>query len=187
MRFPSRTLSGLSTATPDQWQAFAVVDILQLVAVTLTLLQVAIWLAGTRARLMWWSLGRGGGRRHRGAALVARVVVGDRLPLFLRAYLTAETGSLFPALPWAAYVFFGAGLGLWYVRQDAAVRATAGAHDLPQDWVAPMIVAGVLLHQLPWAPFGDVYFWTISPNLFLVKAGSVLVGRRRRHPADPPR
>ncbi len=39
-----------------------------------------------------------------------------------------------------------------------------------------MILAGVLLHQLPWAPFGDVYFWTISPNLFLVKAGSVLVG-----------
>jgi hypothetical protein len=41
---------------------------------------------------------------------------------------------------------------------------------------AGMIGAGALLHQVPWAPFGAVYFWTLSPNLFLVKAGSVLIG-----------
>lgn len=173
MRFPSRTLSGLSTATPEQWQTFAVVDILQLVAVALALLQVATWLAGTRVRLMWWTL----------CAAAAVVVAAPfswhaswsaAAPLFLRAYLTAETGSLFPALPWAAYVFLGAGLGLWYVRQDEAVRTTAGVRTFLRLGGA-MILAGVLLHQLPWAPFGDVYFWTISPNLFLVKAGSVLV------------
>ncbi len=173
MRFPSRTLSGLWTAPPEQWKVFAVVDILQLVAVTLTLLQVATWLAGTRERLMWWA----------GAACVAVVAAAPftwqpgwaaGLPPFVRAYLTAEAGSVFPAVPWAGYTFFGAAMGLWYVRQDKGVRNELGATALLRLGPA-LILAGVLFHQVPWAPWGDVYFWTISPNLFLVKAGSVLV------------
>jgi len=173
MRFPSRTLAGLPWATPEQWQLFAAVDILQLVGVTLTLLQFATWLARTRDRLMSWALG---------AAVVVILIAPvawsatatDQVPLFLRAYFTYKTGSLFPALPWAAYVFLGAALGLWYVRQQpVSPRAASGTAFL---WLgAAMIASGALLHQVPWEPYGEIYFWSISPNLFLVKAGSVLV------------
>jgi hypothetical protein len=174
MRFPSRTLAGLSTATPEQWQMFAVVDILQLVAVTLTLLQFLTWLAGTRERLMGWSLAAAGAAVLAAPLAVHAGWVSD-VPLFVRAYLTAEGGSIFPALPWAGYVLFGASLGLWYARQSQPERDAGSAKSLLYLGGA-MVAAGTLLHQLPWAPFGEVYFWTISPNLFLVKAGSVLVG-----------
>jgi uncharacterized membrane protein len=174
MRFPSRTLSGLPSATPEQWQAFAVVDILQLVAVTLALLQVLSWFAGSRHRLMAWSV-------VAAAAVVVATPVAwragwaTRVPLFLGAYLTADTGSIFPALPWAAYVFLGAGLGFWYVQRDDATRNAEGTRTFWRLGLG-MLGAGAILHQLPWAPFGDIPFWTISPNLFLVKAGSVLLG-----------
>jgi len=173
MRFPSRTLSGLPAATAQQWQDFAVVDILQLVAVSLTMLQAWTWLASSRERLLAWSL----------AAAAASVAVTPavwsaawtaEVPLFVRAYLTAATGSLFPALPWAAYVFFGAALGLWYRTGGLEARDDAGTRVF--SWLGTaMAAAGALLHQLPWAPLGDVYFWAASPNLFLVKAGCVLV------------
>lgn len=174
MRFPSRTLAGLSTVPPEQWQTFAVVDILQLVAVALTLLQVLTWLAGTRERTMAWSLAAAAAAVL-AAPLASRAGWLSHVPLFVRAYLTADGGSIFPALPWAAYVFFGASLGLWYARQSQSVRNTGSATSFLYLGTA-MAAAGTLLHQLPWAPFGDVYFWTVSPNLFLVKAGSVLVG-----------
>ena len=81
---------------------------------------------------------------------------------------------LFPALPWAAYASSGQAW-MWLVRQDAGIRNAAGAKALLALGVS-MVAAGTLLHQLPWAPWGDVYFWTVSPNLFLVKAGAVVAG-----------
>ena len=38
-----------------------------------------------------------------------------------------------------------------------------------------MVAVGVLAHQAPLSPYGNAEFWLVSPNLFLVKAGSVLV------------
>lgn len=173
MRFPSHTLSGLSSATPAQWQAFATVDILQLVAVTLSLLQVGAWVARSRGTLMAWSL-VAAGAVVLSAPFASSARWTGEVPLFLRAYLTYDTGSIFPALPWAAYVFFGAALGLWYVRRESEERSPVTG-TVFFFLGAGMVASGALLHQLPWAPFGDVYFWSISPNLFLVKAGSVLM------------
>lgn len=55
MRFPARSISGLSTISTAQWQTFAVVDVLQLIAVVLTLLQVGVWLLRTPGKFMIWS------------------------------------------------------------------------------------------------------------------------------------
>ena len=174
MRFPARSLSGLSTITPAQWQAFAVVDVLQLIAVTLALLQLAVWLLGSPRTFMAWSFSAA-------AAIVlvtpmaAHVAWAEAAPLFVGAYLTSNTGSIFPALPWAAYVFFGAGLGVWYARPAPRREADDHAPAFLTIGLA-MIAGGTLLHAVPWSPYGYVEFWTVSPNLFLVKAGSVLIG-----------
>jgi hypothetical protein len=174
MRFPSRSLSGLSTISPDQWQSFAIVDVLQLVAVTLTALQIAVWLLESPRAFMAWSLGAAAA-----TVLVAPVVShlgwGATAPTFLRAYLTSATGSLFPALPWAAYVFFGAALGGWYARPGPGRTARECVPAFLAVGLG-MVAGGTLLHAVPWSPYGAIEFWTISPNLFLVKAGSVLIG-----------
>ena len=174
MRFPARSFAGLAAVSPAQWQTFAVVDILQLIAVTLTLLQVGVWLLDSPGRLMAWSLGA--------AAVtvlvtpfVSHAVTAHDARIFLGAYLTAGTGSIFPALPWAAYVFFGAALGVWYSRPAAVGPGTDRAPAFLKIGLG-MVAAGTLLHALPWQPYGAIEFWAVSPNLFLAKAGSVLIG-----------
>ena len=32
------------------------------------------------------------------------------------------------------------------------------------------------MHAVAWTPYGAIDFWTVSPNLFLVKTGAVLIG-----------
>jgi hypothetical protein len=39
-----------------------------------------------------------------------------------------------------------------------------------------MIAAAALIHAIPFSPYGAVEFWTVSPNLFLVKGGAMLIG-----------
>lgn len=174
MRFPARTLSGLSTLSPAQWQTFAVVDVLQLIAVVLMLLQAGVWLLGSPGRLMAWSFGAAAATVLV-TPVVSRFAWAQAMPVFLGSYLTSATGSLFPALPWAAYIFFGAGLGVWYARPRPVRKAPDHAAVFLTIGLA-MAASGTLLHAVPWSPLGAVDFWTLSPNLFLVKAGSVLIG-----------
>jgi uncharacterized membrane protein len=169
MRIPVRPLSQFHRVTASQWQAFSAVDILQLVAVTLFVLQVLTWLCRTS-------------RRFGVAALSASAFVvlttplvwnaAPAVPLFVRSYLTMETGSLFPLFPWGAYVFLGAALGVLYVNHPLA--ATRGGRGFALIG-ATMMTTGVVCRLLPIAPYGPTEFWTVSPNLFLVKAGAVLI------------
>lgn len=173
MRFPARSLASLSVVSPEQWQTFAVVDVLQLVAVTLTALQVAVWLTGSPRAFMAWASGAAAATVLV-TPLISPAAWAASAPIFLRAYLTAATGSLFPALPWAAYVFFGAALGAWYTRPAPGPAAGDCATAFLLAGLG-MVAGGTLLHALPWSPYGAVEFWAVSPNLFLAKAGSVLI------------
>ncbi len=174
MRFPARTLAGLSTLSAAQWQTFAIVDVLQLIAVTLALLQVGVWLLASPRVFMRLAFAASA-LAAVATPFASRVDWASNGHALLGAWLTTNTGSLFPALPWAAYVFFGAGLGVWY----AGPRAAPAADDRARTFLkagAVMVVVGALLHVLPWSPYGAIDFWTLSPNLFLVKSGSVLLG-----------
>jgi hypothetical protein len=169
MRIPVRPLSQFSHLTAAQWQAFSTVDILQLVAVTLFTLQVLAWVCRTP-------------RRFAVAALSAAAAVvlatphawnaAAGVPLFARSYLTMATGSLFPVFPWGAYVFLGAALGTWYAEHPVA--ATHGGRAFAITGAAMMATAAAC-RLSPLAPYGPTEFWTVSPNLFLAKAGAVLL------------
>jgi hypothetical protein len=100
---------------------------------------------------------------------------GPSIPLALSAYFSGSAGSLFPVFPWAAYVFFEAAAGSWFAARSA-VQPTVPRGRTALAVGSGMIAAGLLFHALPWSPFGAVDFWTVSPNLFLLKAGVVLVG-----------
>ncbi len=191
MRIPISPLTEIGRVTAEQWQAFATVDILQIVAVTLALLQALAWLASSPRRLAGYA-GVAAALVVLLAPLAWRFGPSVGVSVFVAAYLSASTGSIFPVFPWAAYIFFGAALGAWFVtysarQPDAATdERTAGAplRALPQPHAVSfaflyaglaMIALGVLLHLVPLAPYGALDFWKVSPNLFLVKAGSVLV------------
>lgn len=173
MHLPVRSVLELPRTTAEQWQAFATVDVLQLVAVTLAVLQAGVWLVRSRRALAWWSLAAASSIvLATPIAWTANRVV--TLPVPVSAYLTGATGSIFPLFPWAAYLFLGAALGLWYEESDT-VQRTAKSGWGPLAAGAALLGSGLLLHKLPWSPFGPVDFWTVSPNVFLIKSGAVLV------------
>jgi uncharacterized membrane protein len=171
MRIPTRPLSHLWQSSHAQWQAFSQVDILQLVAVTLALLQAATWLARSRRGLAVSALGAAG-LVVAATPLLWRADRTTGLPLWVASYLSDRTGSLFPLFPWAAYILFGAAAGLWFVARrersgGAAVAFLVGGLG--------MLAAGLVSQSVPLAPYGPIDFWRVSPSLFLVKSGSVLV------------
>lgn len=174
LHLPVRSVVDLPRATPEQWQSFAVVDVLQLVAVTLAVLQIGVCLTRSRRRLAVGTL-----------VVAASVVLAtpvawtanwtSAVPVMVASYVTGATGSLFPLFPWAAYIFLGASVGLWYADSGMVRRAVGGGWAVLGAGIG-LLTAGVLMDAVAWTPYGPVDFWTVSPNLFLVKTGAVLIG-----------
>jgi uncharacterized membrane protein len=183
MHLPGGSFSELSQGALEQWLAFVTVDVLQLIAVSLLFLQAAVWMVRSRG-----GLGT--------VALVAAVLIvlvtpfawkaasTPSIPLAVTAYLSGTAGSLFPLFPWGAYVFFGAAAGSWYQEKVTLSFSPSVTEKESVTFSAKrvlaygvgMIAAGALIHAIPFSPYGNVEFWTVSPNLFLVKGGAVLIG-----------
>ncbi len=93
------------------------------------------------------------------------------LPLWLAGYVTETTGSLFPVLPWAAYVLVGAGLGQIYAHW--------GGGDLRRYANLALLVPGTLLVVAGLTLDGRHVFgsgmWSFIPPQFLVRTGSCLL------------
>jgi len=170
MHLPGGSFAELSQGGREQWLAFVTVDVLQLIAMSLLFLQAATWLVRSR---------RGLGTVAAVAAVLVVLVTpvswdagsASSIPLAVAAYLSGTAGSLFPLFPWSAYVFFGAAAGSWYQEKE---RVTFSAARVLTVGIG-MIAAAALIHAVPFSPYGAVEFWTVSPNLFLVKGGATLI------------
>jgi hypothetical protein len=154
------------------WRSFLAVDVLQVIGVSLILLQMLVLLSRTQTVFGMAAFGA--------AALLAvatpRAWAVDwtaTLPLWLASYLSPATGSQFPIIPWTAYVLLGAGLGQIYSHWGAARLGSFANFFLLAG--ATMVVSANLFGRLPLAPFGPSDFWSTSPNQFLLRAGCVLV------------
>ncbi len=171
MHLPGGSFAELSRGGLEQWLAFVTVDVLQLIAVSLLFLQAVAWLVNSPRRL---------GTVATVAAVVVVLVTpvawdagsASSIPLAASAYLTGTDGSLFPLFPWSAYVFFGAAAGSWYQERESVTFSAAKVLAV----AIGMTAAAALIHAVPFSPYGAVEFWTVSPNLFLVKGGAMLIG-----------
>ena len=98
------------------WQSFLQVDVLQVIGVTLIMLQLCVLFSKTQSRFTLVSL-----LMCVGIFAVTPVMYlvpwAEHLPLGLAAYLYAATGSAFPFFGWSGYIFAGATLGMWLFRQ----------------------------------------------------------------------
>lgn len=173
LHFPMARLTHLYGMTEERWRSFLVVDVLQCIAVMLTLLQGLVWLARTPERYASTAiLGC--------AAIVAltpamwRIDWTDQLPLGLAAYLSPATGSLFPLFPWGAYVLLGAVVGHLHAGRGIDRIADFGYRVLLPGGVG-LLLLSFIGTRVPWAPLGPTDFWSTSPNQFLLRAGLVLV------------
>ena len=143
LHFPAARFVDLPAVGGQGWRTFLAVDVLQLIGVTFIGVQLLVLAARTL-------------RAFTIATLVLAVVAlgftpvvwtidwAARLPLWLAAYLSPATGSLFPLFPWVAFVLLGAGLGQIYGRWGASnlARFANAALLLPGAAMLTLSVAG---------------------------------------------
>jgi uncharacterized membrane protein len=119
LRVPVVPIARLRTASDADWNTLLGVDVLQLIGVTFLGVQLLVML--TRSRRLFSIAAVG-------LALALTAISpwawstdwSGRLPAVVAAYLTPGTGSLFPLLPWSAFVLTGAALGQVYTQWGAA-------------------------------------------------------------------
>ena len=172
LHLPVYRLLDLPFATPENWRMFQAVDVLQLVGVTLIVLQLLALVSRSRRVFMVLSFV---------LALVVVFVTGPalridwtaRVSAWVAPYLSTATGSLFPLLPWSAFVLAGAGLGQIYSLWGAAHLGAFAR------WV--LLVPGAVLlalafvsQVLPYPQFlGNPFAW--PPTEFAIRTGPCLI------------
>jgi len=119
LHLPVRPLWKLVAVSEPQWRSLLAVDVLQLIGVSLLLVQALVLISRSRRVFMVVSF----------AVAIAVIAAAPYMwrtdwtrvmPEALAAYLSPATGSLFPLFPWVAYVLIGAGTGQVYARWGAA-------------------------------------------------------------------
>ena len=170
LHFPANRFAELANVSGQRWKEFLSVDVLQLIGMTFFGVQLLVLLTRSRRVFMLASF-----------VLAALLVVLTPaawatdwtrwLPLWLAGYVTETTGSLFPVLPWAAYVLVGAGLGQIYAHW--------GGGDLRRYANLALLVPGTLLVVAGLTLDGRHVFgsgmWSFIPPQFLVRTGSCLL------------
>lgn len=171
MRAPVAPLSRMATATDAEWRALLGVDVLQLIGVTFIGVQMLVLLC--RSRLVF-----GGVTIAISAALILAAPWAwsqdwsASMPAALAAYMTPNTGSLFPLMPWSAFVLTGAGLGQIYARWGAAHLTQYATRALLVPG-ALTVAAGTALNAYQYQVFGvSAYAWV--PGNLLLRAGVCL-------------
>lgn len=142
--FPANRLWDIPFVPDHAWPIFTSVNILQLTGATLIMFVLVA--AGTRSVAQ---LGRRSvitaGALLAAAPLATAIPWEHHLPLWVAAYLTPNTGSLFPILPFSAYLFVGVGVGAYLARIPSDVR---DRHIERYAWpVGVVIVAISMLMQ----------------------------------------
>lgn len=122
MVFPANRIFDLPYVPAQVWQAFFRVNILQLTGITLLLLMFVFSLTRSNRTFTIASLSIASGITFL-APFVEQVDWFAILPEWLASYLSYNHGSIFPFFPFAAYMFFGVGVGRYLQGIPAAERA----------------------------------------------------------------
>jgi uncharacterized membrane protein len=170
MRIPVRPLRELRWVGPEAWQWFLQFDVLQTIGFTLMVLQLLVLIlrstrrfavaTGSLALLIAFT-----------APLAWNSGFVNALPLGLRSALIGTTGSLFPLLPWSAYIFLGAALGTLYVTVGQSAPSLL-REAIPVGLL--LLVAGIGLERMSHQIYGDANFWPTTPHLFIARIGFVV-------------
>ena len=172
LHLPVSRLRDLAAVPEDRWQTFVAVDVLQLVGVTLILLQLLVMASRSRWLFMGVALGLAIVATL-GTPLIWSVDWPAVLPPFAAAYLSPASGSLFPLFPWMAFVLFGAGLGQIYAHWGAAHLPLFTTRALLLPGAAMVGLAGALRVSAPGA-FGAGP-GAFVPSEVLLRIGACLV------------
>lgn len=173
LQLPSSSLRPVIRGLPDDALARVLrVDALQVIGVTLLLCQLLTLLVRGRRTFVALCAALGSAVVLLGPAFW-RVPFHEHMHVGWAAYLTNQTGSMFPLVPWGGFIF--AGIVTAHLVGDVS-RTERRARLAP--WLA--LAGGGLallafgLDHSGFAPFGEHNFWKTSPWFFLWRLGCIL-------------
>jgi uncharacterized membrane protein len=169
MRIPVQSLRDLYWAGPDAWQGFLQVDVLQTIGFTLIAMQWLVLVLRTPRRLAAVT-GMLALIVAFTAPLAWRSPFLNSLPLAMKSALIGTTGSLFPLMPWSAYIFLGATFGIGYVEVGQASTSLL-RKAIPFGLL--LFVSGMGFEQVSLHIYGQANFWPTTPHLFIARIGFV--------------
>ena len=172
MHFPFFSFAKIIEASgPSEVAQFLQVDVLQCLAVSILLLHAMIWLSPTQSAFV----------RSLSAVTVAIVLAAPWIWSFdfatilspvIAPYLNQQQVSLFPLVPYSAFLYAGVLTGHFY--------GVARVRQREQNFFlllislgAGMIALALLLDRLPFSVYPPHDFWKTSPNFFLIRLGVV--------------
>jgi uncharacterized membrane protein len=172
LHIPVSRLRDVSTISDERWRTFLVVDVLQLVGVTLILVQLLVMASRSRRAFTLTCFGIAV------SAILATPFLWSvdwaaLLPVSVASYLTPATGSLFPLFPWMAFVLLGAGFGQLYARWGAADLLRFARRALLLPGVTMLLAAAALRLAAPTGFGGGP--GAIVPSEALLRVGACLI------------
>lgn len=170
MRFPVHSVRDLKWVAPEHWQTFLQVDVLQTTGFTLIALQLLVLALRSKKLFIGVSLALSFSIAFM-APLAWNSGLIQSLPLAMRSALVGTGGSLFPLIPWSAYLFFGAAAGFSYTMYRQS-KTSLLRLAIPVGMV--LMLAGVKLEHASHALYGDASFWPSTPHLFITRIGFVM-------------
>ncbi len=174
MMFPAQRMWHLPYVPAAEWTAFFRVHILQLIGVTLVFVLGLFVLTRTDRQLS--IVGIVSAAFIIAAAPYAATVDWYRwLPEPIAAYMSTERGSLFPVVPFSAYLLLGIPIGVWLKHLDPEQRTQALLYRLPLLGILVLSLAP----PLTWACQGllpaHANPFHANPGLILLRFGLVLL------------
>ena len=175
------------------WHAFAQVDVLQCIAVSLLMLQVLLLVLRSERR-MYLAAGILLVGIVQATPLIWAIDFWQMLPIAVAEYFNGLHASLFPVFPWAAFVLAGALAGYYYLetaRRAASTGSASGgavpAAGIPFSapvadgmrrfaWAAAaLLVLSFLLEPLAAGIYPVYDYWKTSPSNFMVRLSLVML------------
>jgi uncharacterized membrane protein len=166
LHFPVADVAELAALPEERWRTFLAVDVLQLIGVSLMVIQLLV-LALASPRVFAFVSVVLAAAVTSVTPIVWRTDWTARLPLGIAAYLSPATGSLFPIFPWAAYILVGAALGEFYSRW--------GAGRLQRFLVGVLLMPGAVLVAAALTVRGMTGGTWSVPSEVLLRSGACLL------------
>lgn len=143
LRYPTHKIFDFSNVTPDRWNTFFTVDVLQLIGFGLLFVMLCTFIAEkikindtivfSFVTILFFTA----------TPFITNIDWIKYLPQPVAGYFYANTGSLFPLFPWAGYVIMGGVLGSYLARNPLVFKTNKFSFNLFIFGIAFIIISSV--------------------------------------------
>lgn len=173
MVFPASRIFDLPYVPSQVWDVFFRVNILQLTGVALALLMVVFSLTRSTRTFANTSIGIGLAITFL-SPFVEQVNWFAHMPEAIAAYFSYAHGSIFPLFPFAAYIFFGVGIGRYLQSVPSAHRVHAFPRFTGITGMA-LVALALLCTYVPFSLFPAHTYHLSSPVFVCLRVGLALL------------